>query len=149
MGVPSAKSKGSAKGQYLALSNLYHTLPFLLTEDMACLFAAFLAHQSLKPQSISVYLAAIQHLQVSAGLDLTPHDLWPRLQYVLKGIKQFQVSLTPAGSSTSYRRHLALHAGGLGSHTCQPTVSGLPTLGCLLPRLLWFYEGRGVHHCRP
>ena len=58
---------------------------------MACLFAAFLAHQGLKPQSISVYLAAIRHLQVSAGLDPAPRDLWPRLQYVLKGIKRSQV----------------------------------------------------------
>ena len=55
-----------------------------------CLFAAFLAHQGLQPNSISAYLSALRHLQVSAGLPPPPRDDWPRLQYVLKGIARSQ-----------------------------------------------------------
>ena len=65
-------------------------LPF--SKCSTCLFATFLAQQGLKPQSISVYLSALRHLEVSAGLDPPLRAAWPRLQYVLRGIKRSQDS---------------------------------------------------------
>ena len=69
---------------------VYHKAPLLLLEISTCLFAAFLAHQGLKLQSISVYLSALRHMQVSADLQPSPRAEWPRLHYVLKGIARSQ-----------------------------------------------------------
>lgn len=57
---------------------------------MVCLFAAFLSHQGLRPQTIAAYLSAIRHLQVSAGMEAPNRADWPRLPYVLKGIMRSQ-----------------------------------------------------------
>ena len=61
-----------------------------MSERVACLFVAFLAHQGLKPQTILAYLSAVRHLQISVGLNPTLHASWPRLQYVLRGVKRSQ-----------------------------------------------------------
>ena len=52
------------------LSKLLHAP---LSKHSACLFAAFLIHQgfNLKPQSISTYLVAVRHFQVTEGLNPT------------------------------------------------------------------------------
>jgi hypothetical protein len=55
-----------------------------------CLFAAFLANEGLRAQSISVYLSALRHLQISAGLQAPTPSAWPWLTYVLRGIKRSQ-----------------------------------------------------------
>lgn len=47
-----------------------------LTDCSLCLFAAFLANEGLCAQSISVYLSAIRHLQISTGMQPPP---WPWL----------------------------------------------------------------------
>ena len=72
---------------------MYSIAPLPLSEQVACLFAAFLSHQGLKPQTISAYLSAVRHLQISAGLNPTIRTLWPRLQYILRGIKRSQDAL--------------------------------------------------------
>ena len=46
----------------------------------------------MKAQSISAYLSTVQHLQVSAGLNLTIRSQWPGLQYVLRGVRRSQDS---------------------------------------------------------
>ena len=51
-----------------------------------------LSSQGLRAQTISAYLSAIRHLQVSAGMDAPNRAEWPRLPYVLKGIRRTQDS---------------------------------------------------------
>ena len=73
-GLASSTSRtyNSAKRRYLDFCQKANLSPLPLTQTSACLFAAFLAQQGLQPQSISVYLAALRHLQISdiALLDL-------------------------------------------------------------------------------
>ena len=71
---------------------LYNLPPLPVSERVACLFVAFLVHQGLKPQSIDVYLSAVRHLQVVAGLPPMLRNQWPRLQYLLRGVKRSQDS---------------------------------------------------------
>ena len=80
----------SAQRRYLAFCQCYQIPPLPLSEVSVCLFAAFLAHQGLKSQSISTYLSGLRHLQVSSGLQPPDRSEWPRLQYVLKGIARVQ-----------------------------------------------------------
>ena len=93
-GIASSTSRTytSARSRYLAFCEQYDLPSLPLTERTTCLFAAFLAQQGIKPQSISVYLAALRHLTISAGLDPPLRATWPRLQYVLRGIKRTQDS---------------------------------------------------------
>ena len=52
------------------------------------MFAVFLAKQGLKYQSIKGYLSALRHLQIAEGLgDPFLPGAFPRLEYVLKGVK--------------------------------------------------------------
>ena len=83
-----AKSYSSARNRYLTFCQQYDIPPFPVSERSTCLFVAFLAHQGLKHQSIAVYLAGLRHFQIAAGLDPTLRSAWPRLQYVLRGIKR-------------------------------------------------------------
>ena len=76
----------------MAFCQTYEIPPLPLSELSTCLFAAFLAHQGLKSQSISTYLSAVRHLQISAGLPAPQRFEWPRLQYILKGIARAQLS---------------------------------------------------------
>ena len=80
----------SAQKRYQSFCQMYQIPPLPLAESSVCLFAAFMAHQGLKSQSISTYLSGLQHLQVSAGLQPPQRSNWPRLQYVLKGIARSQ-----------------------------------------------------------
>ena len=47
-------------------------------------------NEGLRAQSISVYLSAVCHLQVSSGLPAPSRSTWPWLQYVIRGIKRTQ-----------------------------------------------------------
>lgn len=72
----------------------YNLPPIPLSERQACLFAVHLANQGLRPQSITVYLAGVRHLLVTVGQTPSPRAEWPRLQYVIRGIKR-SAALTP------------------------------------------------------
>ena len=82
----------SAQRRYLNFCELYQIPPLPLSETSVCLFAAFLVHQGLRAQSISTYLSALRHLQISAGLQPQQRAEWPRLQYMLKGIASSQTA---------------------------------------------------------
>ena len=77
----------SAQLRYLNFCSELGASPLPLTECTLCLFAAFLVNEGLCAQSISVYLSAICHLQVSSG---PSRSTWPWLQYVIRGIKRTQ-----------------------------------------------------------
>lgn len=72
---------------------------------MLCLFVAHLAKEGLSHQTIKLYLSAIWHFHILSGLgDPFVGDPFPRLRYVLRGIKQSpsqaarhpRLSITPA-----------------------------------------------------
>ena len=84
------KTYSSAQKRYLSFCSVYGITPLPLSEMSTCLFASFLAHQGLKSQSISAYLSALRHLQISAGFSPPQRAVWPRLQYVLRGIARCQ-----------------------------------------------------------
>ena len=66
--------------------------PFPLSDQVLCYFAAHLSAQGLKHQSIKSYISGIRHAQISLGLpDPFAHPLFPRFEYVMKGIKRSQV----------------------------------------------------------
>ena len=78
-----------------------HT-PFPVTENLLTYFAAFLAEQGLKAQSIRTYLAAIRHLQLTLGLpDPRDSSSLPRLRLVLMGIRRLQAE---SGNARTRRR---------------------------------------------
>ena len=75
----------SAQLRYLNFCSQLGASPLPLTERTLCLFAAFLVNEGLRAQSISVYLSAVCHLQVSSGLPAPSRSTWPWLQYVIRG----------------------------------------------------------------
>ena len=93
--------------------------PFPLTEELLCMFAAYLGKQNLTHQTIKSYLSAIRFLSISSGQGdpFSPGSL-PVLQYVLRGIKRMpkapghvhvRLPITPA-ILRSLKRQWAPHA---------------------------------------
>ena len=71
-------------------------LPVPATEATLVLFATHLATGNISHATIKVYLSAVRHLHVLAGLhDHFNSQLKPRLQLILKGIKKQQVMTHP------------------------------------------------------
>ena len=65
--------------------------PMPSTETTLVLFASHSTDCNISHNTIKVYLAATRQLHVSAGLhELFSHQLTPRLQQVLRGIKKCQ-----------------------------------------------------------
>ena len=78
----------SSNRRFLAFCNQYNFQPLPVTETLLCRYVSFLASQSLKYQSIKSYLSA-RYLQISHGLhDPFGAGAFPRLEYVLKGIRR-------------------------------------------------------------
>ena len=70
-----------------------------LTEDTLILFATYLATINISRTTIKVYLAAVRHMHVSAGLfSFFGKQLTPRLQVTLKGIQKKQAITQPPQS---------------------------------------------------
>ena len=85
-----SRSYDSAKRRYLKFCHASNILPLPATEDKLCNFAAYLADSSLTHQTIKCYLSAIRHLQISSNMG-DPHiSCMPKLEHVLRGIKNEQ-----------------------------------------------------------
>ncbi len=69
---------------------MFSLLPFPLSESTSSSFVTFLAREGLKHGTIKVYLSAIRYGQIAAGYKDPFATPWPRLQYVIKGIKRDQ-----------------------------------------------------------
>ena len=81
----------SAQTKYLAFSSRFFYQPLPLSEPVVCSFAAFLADSGLTFWSIKVYISGIRHWQIASGLpEPFKGQSWPKLEYVLKGIKRSQ-----------------------------------------------------------
>lgn len=66
------------------------------TESTLLLFITHLATTNIAHTTIKVYLSAIRHVHVSAGLHVHfGHQLTPRLQLTLKGIQKSQIASHP------------------------------------------------------
>ena len=68
------------------------TTPFPLTEQLLCSFAAFLADESLAPQTVKSYLSAVRNMQISLGLpDPREQSSLPALKRVQAGISRIRM----------------------------------------------------------
>ena len=83
------RTYASAKQRYLIFCHTYNIPPLPLSEIKLCRYVSYLSAQQLKYQSIKCYLSAIRHLQISHGFaDPFSPGAFPRLEYVLKGIRR-------------------------------------------------------------
>ena len=87
----------STQKTYNAAMKHFHTFcitynvinPFPLTEHLLCSFAAYLADQTLAPQTIKSYLSALRNMQISLGLpDPREQSSLPVLKRVQAGISR-------------------------------------------------------------
>ena len=80
----------SAHNRYLKFCSSFNiSNPVPLTENGLCAYVSFLAKEGIKYQSVKAYLSALRFLQISVGLpDPYASSSWPRLEYVLKGIRK-------------------------------------------------------------
>ena len=66
------------------------------TEATLLLFVSYLATHNISHTTIKVYLSAVRHLHVSAGMHtFFNNQLTPRLQLTLKGVQKSQASTQP------------------------------------------------------
>ena len=90
-----ARSYKLAQNRYSGFCRKLGVPAVPLTETTCCKFVASLATEGKKHTSIKCYLSATRHLRISIGLpDPFAWGEWPRLQYVLKGIKRSQAGGT-------------------------------------------------------
>ena len=70
--------------------------PLPATESTLILFASYLATLNISHTTIKVYLSALRHMHVSAGMyTIFNNQLTPRLQLTLKGIQKSQAFTQP------------------------------------------------------
>ncbi len=103
-----AKAYTSGKKRFMGFCIAAGLDPLPLTEHTVCLFVAHLAEAGLQPGSVKSYLAAICHMQISAGLpDPSLMSTFPRLSYMLKGIQRSQTTTQslPRHASLSHPRY--------------------------------------------
>ena len=87
------KSYESAQASYINFCNQLLKPSFPLSEDTICEFAAFLGDKGLKAQTIKCYMSALRYWQISNGfVDPVSNGLFPKLEYVIKGIKRIQAA---------------------------------------------------------
>ena len=88
------QSYKSSKDRYTNFCRQASITPIPVSESKLRLFVSHIAKQGLKHQTIKCYLSAIRHLQISSGLN-NPFagNPWPRLDYVMRGIKKHQAEL--------------------------------------------------------
>jgi len=66
---------------------------FPAAKSTLCIFAAYLARQGLKHQTIKSYLSAVRHLQIEKNcFDPFNQQSLVKLELVLKGIERYQLS---------------------------------------------------------
>ena len=62
--------------------------PFPVSEQVICLFMAFLYQEGLAGTSAKSYLAALRYTQIAMGLGDPHMSEWPKLGYVIRGFKK-------------------------------------------------------------
>ena len=92
---PSTQKVYSAgKKRYLNFCERLGSPPLPVTETRLCQFVAFLRLERLRHQTAKSYLSAVWHLQISQGMDNLCISSMPRLELVIRGMKQMQAGLS-------------------------------------------------------
>ncbi len=87
----------SAQRRFIRFCQAQSLSPLPLQETVLVAFAASVANEGLKHQTIKCYLSALRHMQITARLPDPFHAAsFPYLEYVLKGIKKAQAKQAPA-----------------------------------------------------
>ena len=89
--VSTQRTYKSGKNRYIDFCEKASVTPLPVREKHLCSFVAHLANEGLKFRTIKVYLSAIRHLQIEAGMSDPFKESMPRLEYVTKGIKKHEV----------------------------------------------------------
>ena len=83
----------SAQNKYLCFCHSIDYAPLPLSEHLLCLFIASLQKEGLRYSTMKTYLSGLRHFSISSGKG-DPHiAAWPRLEYVLKGVKRAQAEV--------------------------------------------------------
>lgn len=69
--------------------------PLPLTEQLLCRYVFYLAEQGLSPKSIKSYLSAVRHLQITNHMADPKISETPRLEQVMRGVKQMYAKKSP------------------------------------------------------
>ena len=80
----------SAQNRFLNFCSQHGYVSLPLSEHTLCLFLASLQKEGIKHTTMKSYLSGLRHFQISSGLEDPYIHLWPRLEYVLKGVKRAQ-----------------------------------------------------------
>ena len=83
----------SARRSYFDFCTKFSLSAVPFSERQAFLFAAYLVDRGSRPQTISAYLAGVRHFLVVTGSPVHSRMNWPRLPYVLRGIKRLSAPL--------------------------------------------------------
>ena len=126
-GIASSTRATYSSGQvrYLNFCNKFGINPLPLTDRSLCLFAAFLANEGLRAQSISVYLSALHHLQIAAGLQAPPPSWLPYTYQTLSG---------------PLRENLTSHASLVSRADLSGCISSTAT--ACMHRIFWVLQAR-------
>lgn len=128
----------STQKQYL----LHKKIPPLPLSKSTLLFAAFLAYQGLKPQSVNSHLATVRHNQVHTRLPVPNCADWPRLHHMLRGITppplhvKWYPPLTIPKTTSAPPYNCSCHAKSSVCLVCshgRGSIQSLPVVGSLLP----------------
>ena len=79
--------------KYIHFCTTHQVTPLPSSETTLILFASYLATTNISHTTIKVYLSAVHHMHVVAGLhELFSEQLTPQLELALRCIKKFQAS---------------------------------------------------------
>ena len=133
-GLASSTRRTYSSGQtsYLSFCSLARLAPLPSSENILCLFVAWLASSGLSHATIKVYLAAVRQLHISAGRANPFLGDMPRLNLVLRGYRRSEsarVALRPQRLPITPAILRALH--GVWSKESQSYDSVLWWAACL------------------
>ena len=88
-GIAESTKKVYESGQrrFLTFCQQHSRNPLPATEVLLCHFVAFLASSGLSYGSVRSYLSAVRHLHIISSLPDPSLSSFPRLEYVLKGLR--------------------------------------------------------------
>ncbi len=91
LAVSTQKTYKAGQERYLKFCVQRSCQPLPLSQRGMTIYVSFLGGEGIRHSTIKVYLSAIRYLQIESGLgDPFAKASWPRLEYVLKGIKRNQ-----------------------------------------------------------
>ena len=100
LAASSVRTYHSGVNRFLKFCQTAKYTPLPVSESVLCAFVSSLADEGLKHRSIKTYLSGVRFHQIKAGYsDPFQGAPFPRLEYVMKGVKRHQAKVG-AGSRT-------------------------------------------------